>query len=173
MPDSRPPIAEDVAIARKMLADNTAVIALCPAGGVDTWPVALRIGRAVEALGHGSLVLVRAIGSGTAQPREGEPPFSTRPLPEDPGLVELTLPLADHPSQRTTNLNRALPLARGRFAHLLVDLAGCMEHLREVVDLFDGFVSVVAAGRTRERELVTLVELLPTSRHLGTLLVDE
>ena len=44
---------------------------------------------------------------------------------------------------------------------------------RRCCPLTDAFVSVALAGATRDRELLATVELLPTARHLGTLLLEQ
>lgn len=178
---SRPsPSTEDVAIARKLLTANPAVIALVPIGtGGEGFPVMVRLAQALRALTQGPLGLLRAppdSGDETANPASTSAPEATaayevRPLDELADAAELVLPPALSLGESAAFLARALREASGRYAHIFVDLDGYYPHVREVLDLPDAFVTAARAGRTRERELVDVVENLPTSRHLGTLLL--
>jgi hypothetical protein len=166
-----------VAVARKILLTNAAVVGFLLAGpGVDGWPVLLRLGRALRAVAASSLGLVRAQVIG--QPGEGrqfaplDGSFEERPLPDEHQLTELVVPPAPTVHDAAPNLGRVVARATSVYAHLLVDLSGFLPEAREVLEVPDAFVSAAVAGRTRERELRALVDLLPTSRHLGTLLLD-
>lgn len=172
------PSAEDVAIARKIVVDNAGSIAIVPAAPLkdETWPVVLRLGRALR------LLATRPVGLVRGAPREwasssaegGERGPNTYRLKEIEGfeVVELVLPPAVSLGEAAANLGAAMRQATGNFGHLLIDFDGYLPDVREVLELPDLFVSAAAAGRTRERDLRALVDLLPTSRHLGTLLLD-
>jgi hypothetical protein len=174
MTKHRPPSppAEDVAIARKILTDNAGVIGLHPAPPLAgaLWPVAVRLGRALRLLVGKPIGIVRAprLDAG------GGPMDVAYRLHEidDWQLVELKLPGARGLGEAAANLERAVRAAAGNFSHLLLDLDGFLPDVHEVLSLPDAFVSVALAGATRERDLRAAVELLPTKRHLGTLLVD-
>jgi hypothetical protein len=178
---SRPPEhAEDVAIARKVLVDNAGVIGLAPAAPLfgRNWPVVLRLGRALRVLATAPVGLVRAPGDdGGEEPGDREvpadSPYRLREL-DDWNLVELILPRAPGLAEAARNLERAVRDSGGKFAHLVIDFDGYLPEVpvREVLDLPDAFVSAAARGLTRQRDLLTVVGLLPASRHLGTLLVD-
>jgi hypothetical protein len=165
-----------VAIARKIVADNAAIIALVPAPpleGGKTWPVVVRLGRALRMLSTRPIGLVRgAVTEFPQQVEEGGP--NAYRLKEVAGfeVVELVLPPAVSLGQAAENLSAAVRQASGNFAHLLLDLDGYLPDVREVLELPDLFVSAALAGRTREKELRAVVDLLPTARHLGTLLLD-
>jgi hypothetical protein len=174
------PPAEDVAIARKILADNAGVIGAFPApplrgrpGGM--WPVLVRLGRALRLLVGRPIGVIRApqqrISEG-GQPAPAEMPYRLREL-DDWQLVELVLPPARGLGEAAGHLEQALRAATGNFAHVIVDLDGYVPDVPEVLSLTDAFVSVALAGATRDRELLATVELLPTARHLGTLLLEQ
>ena len=170
------PPTEDVAIARKILVDNAGVIGIFPAPPLTgkAWPVVVRLGRALRMLASKPVGLLR--GPADAQvPGDRVVPsgaaYRLREL-DDWQLIELMLPRAVSLGEAAENLERAVREAGGNFSHLVVDLDGYLPDVREVLELPDAFVSVALAGGTRERDLIATVELLPTSRHLGTLLVD-
>ena len=175
------PSAEDVAIVRKIVADNASTIAIVPAppleGQTDiTWPLLVRLGRALRLLSTRPIGLVRGV---TRELMNGPPETAaTGPnayrLKEVDGfeVVELVLPPSMSLGQAAEALEGAVRQASGNFAHLLLDLDGYLPDVREVLQLPELFVSAALAGRTRERELRALVELIPTARHLGTLLLD-
>ncbi len=173
------PPPEDVAIARKILADNAGVIGALPAppllgrpGGL--WPVLVRLGRALRLLVGKPIGLVRAPrphDGATGQVGTPEAPYHLREL-DDWSLVELVLPPARGLGEAAAHLERALRAAASNFNHVILDLDGYVPDVPEVLSLTDAFVSVALAGETRDRELLATVELLPTARHLGTLLVE-
>jgi hypothetical protein len=174
--------AEDVALARKVLVGNAAIIALCPAPPLagHTWPVLERLGRALRLLATAPVGLVRAQagldGQDVGPPTEAEtmPPDHAYRLREldDWNLVELILPRAQSLGEAAHNLELAVKQSGGKFAHLIIDFDRYLPDVRELAELPDAFVSVASAGRTRQRDLKAMVELLPASRHLGTLLVE-
>jgi hypothetical protein len=174
------PPAEDVAIARKILAENAGVIGAFPAPPLRgrqgvTWPVLVRLGRALRLLVGKPIGLVRAPQqrpSAGAPPATAEAPYRLREL-DDWQLVELILPPSRGLGEAAEHLERALRAAVGNFAHVIVDLDGYVPDVPEVLPLTDAFVSVALAGGTRDRELLATVELLPTARHLGTLLLEQ
>jgi hypothetical protein len=172
------PSAEDVAIARKIVANNAASIAIVPAKPLhdETWPVLLRLGRALRLLASRPVGLVRGAprewANGGADPVERGPNAYRLKEVEGFEVVELVLPASGSLGEAAANLGAALRQATGNFGHLLIDYDGYLPDVREVLELPDLFVSAAAAGRTRERDLRALVDLLPTSRHLGTLLLD-
>jgi hypothetical protein len=169
---------EDVAVARKILITNAAVLAFVPVGsGVETWPVMVRLGRALHTVAGSTLGLVRAPDLWVPGGDGGQAPvldgsFQVREVEGSNGLSELVIPAATTLHEACNNLARVAEKASGGFGHLLIDLAGFLPEVREVLEFPDAFVSAAVAGRTRERELRAVVELLPTSRHLGTLLLD-
>jgi len=173
------PPAEDVGIARKILADNATVIGAFPAPPLRgrpgaVWPVQLRLGRALRLLVGKPIGLVRAPlqrPSAGAQPPIPEAPYRLREL-DGWNLVELVLPAARGLGEAAEHLERALRAAAGNVAHLIVDLDGYVPDVPEVLPLADAFVSIALAGETRDRDLLATVELLPTARHLGTLLLE-
>jgi hypothetical protein len=175
----QPPPAEDVAIARKILAENAGVIGLQPAPPLTgrSWPVLVRLGRALRLLVGKPIGLIRA-----PQPRydeagtggstgSSEAPYRLREL-DDWQLVELVLPPSQGLGQAAEQLARAVRAAVGNVSHLVLDLDGYLPDVPEVRELPDAFVSIALAGATRERDLLAAVQLLPNDRHLGTLLVD-
>jgi hypothetical protein len=185
MPPPEGPPTEDVAVARKILIASASVVALVFArsGSAElvSWPVLLRLGRALHAVAGNAPGIIRAPlpwsaerTSGAAWASDGSFELYALASPEGAGtgLTELVLPPAPTPHEAAANLARAVGKARDRFPHLLLDLSPYLPETREVLDLPDAFVSAAMAGRTRERELRALVESLPTSRHLGTLLLD-
>lgn len=167
---------EDVAIARKILVDNAGVIGLLSAPPLEGrgWPVVVRLGQALRLLASKPIGLIRSPGE-VDVPGDREVPlgaaYRLREL-DDWQLVELMLPRALGLGEAAENLQRAAREAAGKVAHLVVDLDGYLPAVPEVLELPDTFVSLALAGKTRERDLVATVELLPTSRHLGTLLLD-
>lgn len=172
------PSIEDVAVARKILITNAGVVAFVPvAPSLRSWPVLLRLARALHAVGGSSLGVIRAP---TLPGESGEPPaayhldgrFEVRDVQGSNGLQELVVPPSPTLHDAAANLARVVGKAGGGYGHLLLDLSGFLPDAREVLEVPDAFVSAAVAGRTRERELRALVELLPTSRHLGTLLLD-
>ena len=172
------PIAEDVAIARKIVADNAGSIAIVPALPLadETWPVVLRLGRALRLLSTRPIGLVRGaprelINGGADAAERGPNAYRLREV-DGFEVVELLLPGAGSLAEAAANLAAAVRQATGNFGHLLIDLDGYLPDVREVLELPDLFVSAALAGRTRERDLRARVDLLPTSRHLGTLLLD-
>jgi hypothetical protein len=174
------PPAEDVAIARKILAENAGVIGAFPAPPLRgregvTWPVLVRLGRALRLLVGKPIGVVRAPQqrpSAGGPPAAAEAPYRLREL-DDWQLVELILPPARGLGEAAEHLERALRAAAGNFAHVIVDLDGYVPDVPEVLPLTDAFVSIALAGGTRDRELLATVELLPTARHLGTLLLEQ
>ncbi len=172
------PSTEDVAVARKILITNAAVVAFVPvSAAVATWPVLLRLGRALHKVAGSRLGLVRAHDLWSPSEAQPQAPtldgnFEVREVEGSNGLAELVVPAATTWHDAATNLGRVVDRARAGFGHLLLDLTGFLPEVREVLEVPDAFVSAAVAGRTRERELSALVELLPTSRHLGTLLLD-
>jgi hypothetical protein len=172
------PSIEDVAIARKLLVTNAGLVAFVPvASPLDTWPVLVRLGRALHAVSGSALGLIRAqvlwspeTGPPQAPVLDGS--FDVREVKGSNGLQELVVQPATTLHDASANLAQVAGKASGGFGHLLLDLSGFLPEVREVLQLPDAFVSAAVAGRTRERELRALVELLPTSRHLGTLLID-
>ena len=175
------PPAEDVAIARKILADNAGVIgafAAPPLRGRQgaVWPVLVRLGRALRLLVGKPIGVVRAPrqhpSEGGQPPAATEAPYRLREV-DDWQLVELILPPARGLGEAAEHLERALRAAAGNFAHVIIDLDGYVPDVPEVLQLTDAFVSVALAGATRDRDLLATVELLPTARHLGTLLLEQ
>jgi hypothetical protein len=174
--------AADVAVGRKMVAGNAGVIAVVP---IDreipsvpfSWPLMLRLSRALQLVGRDNLALVRA-------PALDEPPPPDQILPPagepcrvvalDPGaaICELVMPSALGLAESAANLRRALAHVRGRFSHVLVAFDGYIPDVREAIELPDAFVTAARTGFTRETDLAAMVGRLPSSRHLGTLLVD-
>ena len=179
MTQRRPPSTEDVAVARKILVANAGTVAFVPAPSpLDAWPVLVRLGRALHAVSGSPLGLIRspkmqlergARAKGAA-PEGGD--FQVRDIEGENALSEVVLPPAISFHEAAATLAQVAPKASGRFGHLLVDLAGFLPDAREVLEVPDVFVSAAIAGQTRETALRELVELLPTSRHLGTLLLD-
>jgi hypothetical protein len=170
------PPAEDVAIARKILADNAGVIGAFPAPPLRgrhgaMWPVLVRLGRALRLLVDRPIGVVRAPQPSEAPQPAAEAPYRLKEL-DDWKLVELILPPARGLGEAAAHLEQALRAAAGNFAHVIVDLDGYVPDVPEVLPLTDAFISVALAGATRDRELLATVELLPTSRHLGTLLLE-
>ncbi len=173
-----PPPAADVAVARKILEGNAVVIAVVPAGGeVDTWPLLVRLARAMRFMGRGSVALVRSpdleapprAGGGRAGPGDA---FRILDLTSDGGLAELVLPPAIGLAESAGHLTRALERASGMYAHVLLGFGGYIPDVREALQVPDAFVTAARAGHTKEVDLSALVQQLPPSRHLGTLLVD-
>ena len=174
------PPAEDVAIARKILADNAGVIGAFPApplrgrpGGM--WPVLVRLGRALRLLVGRPIGLIRAPHPNPDQavrPATAEAPYRLKEL-DDWQLVELILPPARGLGEAAGHLEQALRAAAGNVAHVILDLDGYVPDVPEVLSMTDAFVSVALAGATRDRDLLATVELLPTARHLGTLLLEQ
>jgi hypothetical protein len=175
---TEPPSIEDVAIARKVLLTNAGLVAFVPVtADFDSWPVLVRLGRALHAVAGTGLGLVRAQALWSPERDRGQAPaldgsFEVREVPGSNGLHELVVQRATTLHDACTNLAQVAGKASGGFGRLLLDLSGFLPEVREVLQLPDAFVSAVVAGRTRERDLRALVELLPTSRHLGTLLID-
>lgn len=87
-------------------------------------------------------------------------------------VAELVLPASLGLAESAAHLAQALGHARTLFAHTLVAFDHDVPAVREAMDLPDAFVSAASTGRTRESDLVNLVQLLPAARHLGTLLID-
>jgi hypothetical protein len=178
MTQRRPPSTEDVAVARKILVANAGIVAFVPASSTfDTWPVVLRLGRALHAVSGSPLGLIRspkmALEKGRPKgpaPEAGD--FQVQEIASETGLSEVVLPPVMSYHEAAANLAQTAPKVGGRFGHLLIDLAGFLPDAREVLDVPDALVSAAIAGHTRETALRALVELLPTSRHLGTLLLD-
>jgi hypothetical protein len=178
---ARPPEhPEDVALARRVLAGNAGVIALCPTAPLAgrNWPVVVRLGRALRLLATAPVGLVRAPGAVAARDSgdrdvPADQAYRLREL-DDWNLVELILPRATGLAEAARNLEKAVQNSGGKFAHLVIDYDVYLPELpvREVLDLPDAFVTAAAPGLTRQRDLLTVVGLLPASRHLGTLLVD-
>jgi hypothetical protein len=172
------PSIEDVAIARKVLITNAGIVAFVPvATTFETWPVLVRLGRALHAVAGSTLGLVRAPAlwspeTGPPQAPALDGSFEAREVPGSNGLQELVVQPATTLHDAASNLTQVVGRASGGYGHLLLDLGGFLPEVREILELPDAFVSAAVAGRTRERELRALVELLPTSRHLGTLLID-
>ncbi len=172
--------ASDVAVARKLIAGDAAVIAVVPADKtVETWPILVRLARALRLCTNGPFALVRAPAldaaprTDGAQPKEGEA-FATIAVDIAPQgeIAELVLPLALGLAESARHLARALRHAAPRFPHVLVAFEGYVPDVQEALALPDAFVSAASAGRTRESDLAASVRFLPPSRHLGTLLID-
>jgi hypothetical protein len=168
-----------VAVGRKILVANAGTVGFVPApSALDTWPILLRLGRALYAVSGSPLGLIRSpkLALEQGQPSRGPAPetgnFEVRDLTSDTGLSEVVLPPSVSFHEAAATLAQVAPRASSRFGHLLVDLAGFLPDAREVLEVPDAFVSAAIAGQTREHTLRALVELLPTSRHLGTLLLD-
>jgi hypothetical protein len=173
-----PPPAADVAVARKLLENNAATIAVVPASPqVESWPLLVRLAHAIILLGRGRIALVRGPDL-EGPPREdlGRPGpgelFRILDLVPDGHLSELILPPAVGLAESAHHLEHALDRARGLYAHVLLGFDGYVPDVREALALPDVFVSAARAGHTRETDLAALVQQLPPSRHLGTLLVD-
>ena len=167
---------EDVAIARKILVANAATVAFVPvASALDTWPVLVRLARAVYTVSNAPLGLIRSprpVERGARERPVDEGAFDVREVPGEAALSEVVPAPVRSFHEAAANLAPVVSRVRPRFGHLLVDLSGFLPDAREVLEVPDAFVSAAFAGRTREEELRALVELLPTSRHLGTLLLD-
>jgi hypothetical protein len=184
MSHPHPPPTEDVAVARKILIANAGIVGFVCAGGgarVATWPVLVRLGRALHAVAASPLGIIRSPAPWSDERTSREAPtsegsFELReiavPAEVGRGLTELVLQPCPGRHEAAANLALAAEKARSQFPHLLVDLSAYLPDAREVLDFPDAFVSAAVAGRTRESELRALVESLPTSRHLGTLLLD-
>lgn len=175
-----PPPLPDVAAARRILETNAKMIALVPVDrAVETWPLLLRLGQALNFLGHSSLALVRGPAPDQA-PRAAE--AGARPGPGDAfrildldgtgNLVELILPPAVGLLESLGHLERAVGRSSGLFSHFLAGFESYIPDIPEALELPDAFVTAARAGRTKETDLVELVRLLPPSRHLGTLLLE-
>src|SRR4029453_337720 len=173
MTQRRPPSTEDVAVARKILVANAGTVAFVPVPGpLDAWPVLVRLGRALHAVSGSPLGLIRSpkmeLERGRAKgarPEGGD--LQVRDIEGENALSEVVLPPVISFHEAATTLAQIAPKASGRFGHLLVDLAGFLPDARGVLEVPDVFVSAAVAGQTREPALRALVELLPTSRHLG------
>jgi hypothetical protein len=173
-----PPPAADVAVARKLLEDNATTIAVVPAGTqVETWPILVRLAQAIRFMGRGRVALVRGPDvEAPPRPEEGQPgpgdAFRILELATDGGLAELILPPALALGEAVAHLERALERARGQYAHVLLGFDHYVPDVREALLVPDVFVTAARTGHTRESDLAALVQHLPPSRHLGTLLVD-
>jgi hypothetical protein len=170
-------LIEDVAVARKILVTNAGVVGFVPAATIDCWPVLIRLGRALHAVAGSPLGLVRAARVWSADDKNPRAPildgsFEARELKDAAGLAELVVQRAPTLHDAAANLATVVARAGAGFGHLLLDQGGFLPDVPEVLEIPHAFVSAAVAGRTRERELRALVELLPTSRHLGTLLLD-
>jgi hypothetical protein len=162
--------AEDVALARRMLQRPAGVIGFVAVGdGVDAWHVLPRLAAALGALSPGRYALMRPPAI-EETPAAAGPPFRIRGLA--PALDELLLPACESLACALAPLSTAIEVARVRYAHILIDVGGFVPDAPEVLELPDVVVSVVAAGVTRERDLLRMVRLLPSDRHVGTLLVE-
>jgi hypothetical protein len=177
MPSSPIPAA-DVAVTRKMLEGNATIIAVVPAGAqVESWPLLLRLAQAIQLLRRGRIALVRGpdleapARTELGRPGPGEV-FRILDLDADGSLAELILPPAVGLAESANHLERALERARGLYAHVLLGYEGYIPDVHEALQIPDVFVSAARAGHTRETDLAALVQQLPPSRHLGTLLVD-
>jgi hypothetical protein len=178
---ARPPEhPEDVALARKVLAGNAGVIALCPTPPLAgrNWPVVVRLGRALRLIATAPVGLVRcpgdaAVRDSTDREVPADQAYRLREL-DDWNLVELILPRAPGLAEAARGLEKAVNDSRGKFAHLVIDYDVYVPEVpvSEVLDLPDAFVTAAARGLTRQRDLLAVVGLLPASRHLGTLLVE-
>ena len=173
-----PTPAADVAVARKLVADSAVVIALVPVDReIASWPLLQRLARALHLVGRDNLALVRpadvdrAPRAANLLPSGGEP---CRVVALDAGaaICELVLPAALGLAESAANLQRALAHVRGRFSHVLVAFDGYIPDVREAMELPEAFVTAAQTGITRETDLTAMVQLLPPSRHLGTLLLD-
>ncbi len=177
MSQRKPPSIEDVAVARKILVANAATVAFVPVvSTLDTWPVVVRLARALHAVSGSPLGLIRAPRPGRRD-KGGErsadaADFQVRDIDGENALSEVVPAPVRSFHEAAADLAQLVPRARGRFGHLLIDLAGFLPDAREALEVPDAVVSAAIAGYTREAELRALVEILPTSRHLGTLLLD-
>jgi hypothetical protein len=162
--------AEDVALARRILQRPAGVMGFVAAGdGVDAWHVLPRLAAALGRLSPGRYALLRPPAIEEAPARAGAP-FRTRGL--TPTLDELLLPACESVACALGPLATAIEAARVRYAHILVDVGAFLPDAPEVLELPDVLISVAAAGVTRERDLLRMVRLLPSDRHVGTLLVE-
>ncbi|HEY0715773.1 MAG TPA: hypothetical protein VGF45_24025, partial [Polyangia bacterium] len=168
----------DVAVARKLVAGSANVIAVVPiAGQVETWPLMLRLTRALQLAGRDNLAVVRAPAVDAPPAPDQSPPTAGEPcrvvaLDAGAAICELVMPPALGLAESAANLRRALAHVRGRFSHVLVGFDGYIPDVREAIELPDAFVTTARTGFTRETDLAEMVRRLPPSRHLGTLLVD-
>jgi hypothetical protein len=168
---SRATRAEDVALARRLLQRPAGLVAFIPAGDdLEVWHVLPRLAAAMRVLSPGDFALVRV----PAFHEDARPPGPTllRTRALGPGLDELLMPRTDGPVRAVAPLAGMIEQARLRYAHILLDASGFLPDAPEVLDLPDAVVSVAAAGLTRERDLLDLVAMLPSDRHVGTLLVE-
>jgi hypothetical protein len=142
--------------------------------GVNIGAPALRLAGALRALSPHPVGVYRAPGIRPAGQRTTIAPggHSYAMLERAPGLYEVFLPSSDHPFRAAERLAAAVEQGRERFSRSLLDLTGYLPDAPEVLAVADAFVSVAASGHTRGRELLRAIEHLPTSRHLGVLLVD-
>jgi hypothetical protein len=164
--------AEDVALVRRILQQPAGCVAFVPGGaGVEVWHTLPRLAAALRVMSPGRYAVVRlpAIDEDVS-PRHEPPRFQTRPLGAE--LDELLLPVADSVVRAVAPLATVMEHARVKYAHILVDASGFLPDAPEVLELADAVVSVVAAGVTRESELLELVAMLPSDRHVGTLLLE-
>jgi hypothetical protein len=172
------PPAVDIAVARKLVAGNATVIAVVPIDQrVETWPLMLRLARGLQLAGRDNLAVVRGPAVDQPPPPEQQLPSAGEPcrvVAFDPSaaICELVMPPALGLAESAANLRRSLAHVRGRFSHVLVGFDGYIPDVHEAMELPDAFVTVARTGFTRETDLAEMVRRLPSSRHLGTLLVD-
>jgi hypothetical protein len=167
--------AEDAALARRILLRPAGVVAFVPAplgAGVDVWHLLPRLAAALAVLSPGRMALVQAPALAEILDRPGDDDPAPQVRAVAPELDVLVLPESDSVVRSVAPLGRAFESARLRYAHILLDAAGFLPDAPEVLDLADAIVSVATAGVTKERELVEVVQMLPSDRHVGTLLVE-
>ena len=167
-------------IARRIHGERIRVIGFVPGDDdVAVPPVIIQLGLALCELTGATIAVVDAnvrypglgaLNRGRSADHD-ESVFSTRWLRGS--LALLSPPRVERAGEVVPQLARVLLDGADLFAHVLVDLTG-FELLGEhasAAACMDGVALVARAHRTREQNLMDLVQLLPRGRFLGVLLV--
>jgi len=167
-------------IARRIHGEHIRVIGFVPGDDeVAVPPVIIQLGLGLCELTGATIAVVDAnvrypglgaLNRGRAADHD-ESVFSTRWLRGS--LALLSPPRVERAGEVVPQLARVLLDGADLFAHVLVDLTG-FELLGEhasAAACMDGVALVARAHKTREQQLMDLVQLLPRGRLLGILLV--
>ena len=167
-------------IARRIHGEHIRVIGFVPGDDdVAVPPVIIQLGLGLCELTGATIAVVdanvrypglSALNRGRAADHD-ESVFSTRWLRGS--LALLSPPRVERAGEVVPQLARVLLDGADLFAHVLVDLTG-FELLGEhasAAACMDGVALVARAHKTREQQLMDLVQLLPRGRLLGILLV--